>query len=386
MKKTFTAFLSFLLALVLFTPAASAAQKEITIEVGGDEVSFGEQKPLILEGYTWALREPLFQALHLKAEDIQSEYETLAVGDNNIYVQVRAIAEAVGYEIRWDPSARKVMLEEEVSEGSRGFLWKTQNLGNTVYLLGSLHVADSSFYPLKPAIESAFAEADYLGVEVDLTKANTPENQQMMLNLGTYQDGTTLKDHISPDVYEKLANILAENNLPENAMDAYKPWVAESALTTLQAAKIGYEGQSGIDLYFMNKAMEQQIPLIELESMEFQLNLLSGFPEELQEQSLSLLLDDFHHSESTLDEMGKMWKEGDDVSLQGLIDKFKKIDDLYYQEMIVERNIGMAEKIEGYLNGPDQHVYFIVVGAAHMMGEDGIVPLLEDKGFQVERL
>ncbi|MNO04822.1 TraB family protein [compost metagenome] len=53
--------------------------------------------------------------------------------------------------------------------------------------------------------------------------------------------------------------------------------------------------------------------------------------------------------------------------------------------MLVDRNVKMTEKIEGYLKGKDSSTYMIAVGAAHMLGEKGIVTLLQEKGYTVTR-
>ncbi|HER2167769.1 TPA: TraB/GumN family protein, partial [Streptococcus pyogenes] len=85
--------------------------------------------------------------------------------------------DATGYEVRWDAAARTVLLvskgaeTETVQTGGRGFMWEVESNGNTVYLVGSMHIADESFYPLRKEFEEAFAEADYLGVEIDISKA-----------------------------------------------------------------------------------------------------------------------------------------------------------------------------------------------------------------------
>ncbi|MNO06309.1 TraB family protein [compost metagenome] len=58
----------------------------------------------------------------------------------------------------------------------------------------------------------------------------------------------------------------------------------------------------------------------------------------------------------------------------------------YYQTTIKDRNIGMIEKIEGYLEDKSKETYFVVVGALHMVGKDGIVTRLKEKGYTVTRL
>ncbi|EBD8094969.1 polysaccharide biosynthesis protein GumN, partial [Salmonella enterica] len=162
------------------------------------------------------------------------------------YAPIRIVGDAAGYEVRWDGTTRTVLLvskgggTEAVQTGARGFMWEVEHNGNTVYLVGSMHIADDSFYPLRKEFEEAFAEADYLGVEIDISKAADEAQQKLIMDMGMYQDGTTLKDHVSKETYAKLGAILKQSGLQVNALDAFKPWVAETTISSLKSVKAGY--------------------------------------------------------------------------------------------------------------------------------------------------
>ena len=91
-------------------------------------------------------------------------------------------------------------------------------------------------------------------------------------------------------------------------------------------------------------------------------------------------------SKDELDKMIKAWKEGDDKTLVEQMTQDEKTDpdaakmnDL----LIYQRNGGMAGKIDELLKGKEKA--FVVVGAAHLMGEKGVLKQLEAKGYKVER-
>jgi len=233
-------------------------------------------------------------------------------------------------------------------------------------------------------MEAAFDEADYLGVEVDVSKGADPEVQELILGLGSYQDGTKVQDHVSKETYDKLTALLTELELPADSFDTFKPWVIEMTIQSLQAMASGLEGQVGIDMHFTIKAMERSIPVIELESYESQLKMFDDFSPELQEEMLSATIDNFHVIDDGLDAMATVWKTGDDAALIELTESFSESEE-YNQAMLVDRNKGMTEKVVGYLNGTKQETYLIVVGAAHMLGESGIVTSLQEQGYTVTR-
>ncbi|MBB3114548.1 hypothetical protein FHS18_006669 [Paenibacillus phyllosphaerae] len=392
-----TSLLSVLLSAGMLTSALSsaAAAPSLTVQVDGKQIEFASQQPVVDNGTTLVPLESILKALQVTLEEQTNDAITVNVDGRQVtitvqartvdgvsYVPVRLIGETVGFEVRWDAGTRAVILTEK--EASRGFLWEVKHDGNTVYLAGSMHIADSSFYPLAPAFEEAFAEADYLGVEVDVSKATDPKVQELIMNLGTYQDGTTLKDHVSAETYAMLGEILTQYGLQPNALDAYKPWVVESTLLSLQASGAGYESATGIDLYFVQKALERNIPIIELESYESQLNMFNNFSPELQELTLQAALNGFNEIDDSVDQMADMWKSGDEEGLLELTEAMV-VNEEYNKAMLVDRNKLMADKIDGYLKGTEKAEYLIVVGAAHFLGEDGIIKLLEDKGYTVTR-
>lgn len=380
-----------------------AAPQDTAVKVDNQAVQYTAGAPILEKGTTFVPLRTTLDALDAELTSTTDDSITAVVNGNTItlksklvringvtYAPIRIVGDAAGYEVRWDQATRTVLLvskggaTESAQVGGRGFMWEVQNNGNTVYLVGSMHLADESFYPLRPEFEEAFAEADYLGVEVDVSKAADEEQQKLVLDLGTYQDGTTLQDHISSETYDKLGEILKKSGLEPNALDAYKPWVVENMLAVLKVSAAGYKSGSGVDLYFVQKAAEQKIPLIELESYESQLSMFNSFSKELQEKTLRTTIDNFDVLDQSAIQMAEMWKMGNDEQLHEFTNNFSD-DAEYNKAMLTDRNIGMADKIDGYLKNGKGEEYFIVIGAAHYLGDHGIVKLLEEKGYKVER-
>lgn len=377
---------------------AMAAPLQPELKVNNKTIDFATSAPIVDQGTTLVPLRTTLEALNVKLTDVENGTIHAVAGDQQItlssktkqvdgvtYVPVRTIGEAAGYTVYWDPATRTVfLLSKATKEAGRGFMWEVQNNGNTVYLVGSMHIADDSFYPLRPEFEQAFAEADYLGVEIDLSKAADEEQQNMIMKLGMYQDGTTLKDHVSKDTYAKVGDILEQNGMKRDALDAFKPWVVETTISSLKSVMAGYEATEGIDLYFIQKALERKIPIVELESYESQLSMFDQFSKELQEKNLNAALDNFDVLDDGVDQMADMWKKGDEKALLELTNSMAG-DAEYNKAMLIDRNIGMADKIDGYLKSDKKAEYFIVVGAAHYLGEHGVIKLLEDKGYTVVR-
>jgi uncharacterized protein YbaP (TraB family) len=272
--------------------------------------------------------------------------------------------------------------------GSHGFLWKTSHGNTTVYMVGSIHVANEDFYPLDPDIESAFAESDTLVVEADVVNINQAKIMKLLEARGKYNDGTTLKDHLSQDLYNKLEETLKTFKLKASIFETYEPWYVAMMIDSLHTLKMGYNPELGIDYHFLEKATEKKMEIIQLEGAAYQLHLFDQFAPEIQVKVLESSLESVDHPEE-LNELVQFWKEGDLKGLERLTysneDQSKEYK-IYTDVLLNKRNVRMVDKIEKLLKSGENKEYFVIVGAAHFIGEQGIVKLLQDKGYIVERI
>lgn len=403
MKNWKRVLLSITISVGLMTTAvpAMAAPQQSAVKVGDQIVNYAGGSPVFDQGTTYVPLKTTLEAMNAKLTDAEDGTIHAVVDGKKItlvsklkringvtYAPVRVVGDAAGYEVRWDAKTRTILLitkgAETAKTGGRGFMWEVENNGTTVYLVGSIHIGEDSFYPLRPEFETAFKDADYLGVEIDLSKSADDAHTKLIMNMGMYQDGTTLKDHVSSETYAKVGKILEDNGMKANALDAYKPWVVESSISTLKSMKAGYQADAGVDLYFIKKAIERKIPVMELESYESQLSMFNGLSKELQEKNLNKTMDSVGVLQDDIKKMGEMWKTGNDDQLLELTNSLAT-DPEYNKALLIDRNVKMAEKIDGYLKSGKKEEYFIVVGAAHYLGEHGIVKLLQDKGYTVVR-
>ena len=267
--------------------------------------------------------------------------------------------------------------------GTPTFMWSVESGKAKVYLLGSVHVADESFYPLPAGIEEGFTASDHLVVEADITQ---PQSDAAIMAKMQYPEGKTLKTELPAEVYELLGAYLAAQGMPAAALDGMRPWAVSLTIVMQQAMKSGLNPQLGIDMHFLKKAKESELSILELESVDLQIGILSGFLEEVQGDYLRATLEDVDDFPEQMTKMVEAWRAGDVRALEDLtIEEFKERPELkpVKKALFDDRNLAMTEKIEGYLRTGD--TYFVVVGAGHLIGEAGILALLEEAGYEVKR-
>lgn len=270
-------------------------------------------------------------------------------------------------------------------------LWKVKGKRNTVYLYGSVHIVPASVYPLNGAVYQAFAKSSVLAVEADITQ-NQMVAVQLVLKKGRYSGGKTIKDDLSAETYGKLVTLLNANGLPVAQMVQFRPWFLSTVLVLRAAMGMGFSATSGIDKHFLEKAQAlinskaRPMRIVELESIPYQIKLMADLPKSLQDAMIANTIKQFPTLGATLSKIVRLWKAGDSAGLAGVLFQYYKKPPftVIYKRIFVDRNHSMTGKIVGYAAQSENH--FVVVGAGHMVGSDGIVAQLRKRGFSVTQL
>ena len=269
---------------------------------------------------------------------------------------------------------------------ARHMLWQVSDSNSSVYLLGSVHFADSTFYPLDTAITNAFDRSDELAVELDMTDtAVFMEIARQSELRGKLPAGQSLAQVLPKDVKKQLDSVCASWYLAPEVLDGFKPWSAAMTLSSVAIMRLGFDPNLGIDFYFLRSAQESKKKVVSLESAEDQIAVLvgEGLPDSLGIYYLKSTLNQMQLMDSSVTLMMGAWVKGDDSlfreamymepegsATDSLLEA--QIEDLVY----IARNRTMAQ---------DRKV-FVVVGAAHMAGKgDNVLKLLRDKGLTVEQ-
>jgi len=264
--------------------------------------------------------------------------------------------------------------------------WKaTAPSGGVAYLLGSVHFGQPEMYPLRPAVTEAFAEADALVVEVDVLALSPGTIALLFAKKGMYLDGQTLQDELRPETWAALQQAVQRQNMAMTLFDRQKPWSVAMTLTALAMKDAGYSEQWGIDQYFLKQAREEK-KIIELETLAGQIAIFDNFTPAEQDVLLQQTLKEIDKGPARINNIIKTWQTGAAEELDRLLNEhFKSTPQLKnaYRVFISERNSAMTQKLVELLT--EDQTLFVVVGAGHMVGADGIVELLRKRDYRIER-
>ncbi len=265
------------------------------------------------------------------------------------------------------------------------YLWEYRQGQSTVYLAGSIHVLKPALYPLPPQLYGAFERSDYLAVEVDPSRYPRDELQRLTADYGLLTAGKTLREVLPASLAQRLERRLEAYGIPLAALPNAKPAMMMNQLVMARLMALGYQPEYGVEQHFLGRRTHQKV--LELESLEAQLELLFDQPLDMQIQLLADSLDMELEIEPTLAGLLTAWFSGDDAAFLRLFTTQTGDSDLaqaFSRLLLNERNPGMADGIRGYLQNPG--TYFVLVGAAHLVGDHGVVSLLQDAGIRGRRI
>lgn len=276
-------------------------------------------------------------------------------------------------------------------------MWKVTDpeTGNVLYMLGTMHMVTEDTFPLPDYIMDVYNKCDGIAVEIDISEiTGDMEKLQEFSKKLLYTDGTTVKDHISAETYEKLKKYMTENFIYNEMMDSYTAGYWASQVEAVSVMNIRKIDTDGVDSKFIEMAQNDNKEVISIENIDVQTNALSAASDELADYLISSIIDEAadmpSYTKDFAEEYDK-WASGDVDSLdfESNIDEelpgdLKDDYEEYADVILYSRNDGMAEKAEEFLkNGKN---YFFMVGAAHFAGDKGVDDLLEAKGYKVERV
>jgi uncharacterized protein len=270
------------------------------------------------------------------------------------------------------------------AQTGKNFLWKVEDASGAVaYLLGSLHVLTPEWYPLSATINKAYAESKTLVEEVDIDETNDPAVMMSALAKAMLTDGKTLDQIVAPEVFAEVKRRVEKSGLPMMAIQRMKPWLVAITLMgpTLQAA--GYKPELGVDRHFYDRAKASGLKREALETLTYQLDRFDQLSPKLQEDLLKTTMEDLDTEVSGVKEMAQAWSFGNVDSMEKLTLAALQESPELYKRLLVERNLNWIPKVETCLK--EKAGCFVVVGAAHLVGPDGLPALLAKKGYKVSQ-
>ena len=259
-------------------------------------------------------------------------------------------------------------------------VWTVKGRTNTVYFAGSVHALPKEHAHFPEQLERAYDAAQVVMLEVDLDDMDPLEAVQFITANGTLPTDQSLVDVVGEKDYARVSRLAGDLGIPEMAITKLEPWAAALVLTQFALVKTGFDSNLGIDMQITERAKKDGKPVEGLETVVDQLGVFDArsFPE--QTRFLLDSTDDAEHLGEDLSKLIDAWRTGDLRALEKEFAKERAKSPALYDALLVVRNHQWMPKIEALL-GSDQD-YLVVVGTLHYVGKDGLLALLEKRGFK----
>ena len=263
-------------------------------------------------------------------------------------------------------------------------MWRADGETNSVYVLGSIHLLRAEDHPLPRVIDVAYADAEILVMELDMDDLDPVSTQAAFSRAGVLRDGTTLRDLIGDERYAAAEETAARLDIPLDMLDSSEPWLAAITVELMVLYRNGFDPRLGIEMTMTTRAAADGKPIEGLESVDEQLSFLDGLSLDAQAEMLLQVLEQGAELRDSIDTMIAAWRRGDMAVLEHeLLESMEEQTELG-DALIWNRNRRWADTIVTWLD--DDRDYLVIVGALHLVGEEGVPALLEARGVDIQQL
>jgi len=261
-------------------------------------------------------------------------------------------------------------------------VWVLKDEDTTIYFFGTFHLLDGKSEWFNDEVKTAFDASQELYLEI-LTPDDPAALQPLIMKYAVDMSGKTLSSRLSAKARIELAAQLAEAKLPAGALEMFEPWFAATALTSLQAKKLGLSPENGPEAVLTKAAKAAGKPVGELETFEAQIAMLDALPESEQLDFLDETLDETKQLDTEFPTMIKAWSTGDSDKLAALLNEGLGENTILYKMLLKDRNAKWADWVVARMAKPG--TVMVAVGAGHLAGKDSLLAILDKRGFKSQR-
>ena len=261
-------------------------------------------------------------------------------------------------------------------------VWKVSKGSSELFIGGTIHVLSADDYPLPDEFSQAYRQAQMVVLETDLAAMAKPEIQQQLIKRMRYRKGNTVKNDLSEESYKALSDYLLSIGLSIEMFKQYKVSMIVISLLMNELQRLGM-ANTGVDHYFNSLAKDEGKALSQLESVEVQLDVLENLGKGHEDEIILSTIKEMKELSLIMGSMKKAWRTGDTQTLEDIgLSPMKRDFPVLYQLLLVDRNNAWLPKIEALLLTPE--VEFVLMGALHLVGTEGIITRLQQLGYEVE--
>jgi uncharacterized protein len=287
-----------------------------------------------------------------------------------------------------DPSKLALRLNTDVPAVKTGApaMWRIADGDSRVYLFGTFHLLPKDVKWTTPAYKTAMADAEVTVIEVDTMSSYAKSvTSSLVFERGVNASFESLSGILGKDRYAKLQKLADRYHISEKSLQRMRPWLAMVNVSAAALNAAGFDRGMGVERIVMADAADEDDRVAFLESIEDQIKTLASLEGPEMLANMDLTIEQLNALDAEMGPMLAAWLKGDVVALDRYCsDDMRRRAPGVYKTILVDRNRNWIAPIERWLGKKDD--YFVAVGAAHLVGRDSVIAMLEKKGYKVERI
>ena len=262
-------------------------------------------------------------------------------------------------------------------------LWKIEgdSLEQPSYLYGTIHLIEGAdfFYP-KRTLEF-FDRSENIVFEIDMNELQDPLVVFGLMNKAMMPDDISLRDLLDEEEYKMVQEHFAEIGLPLVFLERLKPmFLTVFASGDMQPGDLQAGEVKSYEFEFLERAQQQSKNISGLESLDFQ---LSVFDSSSYEDQADMLVESIAMGSTGNDmfrEAVRLYRAQNINAMMKMMEGGEMGHGKYNDLLLGNRNRRWIAKMEELMEAGQS---FFAVGAGHLGGDDGVIWLLRDQGYQV---
>ncbi len=261
------------------------------------------------------------------------------------------------------------------------FLWSLRQGAVTHYLQGSVHLLPESAHPLPAALDAAYDNAAVLVFEADISALSAPERQGQLMSAAR-GPASGLRASLPAALYGRLERRAQQVGLPLSMCEPFKAWFCALSLEVFTYQQAGFSSALGLDQHYHARALAEGKTVGALETVDAHLDLFAGMSKAAARQMLEQSLDEDATAASEPLALYRSWRNNDRAALEHLVADMRREYPQIHQRLLVARNHAWLPQLKERLLGATPQL--IIVGAAHLVGDEGLIPLLAAEGLRMQ--
>lgn len=276
------------------------------------------------------------------------------------------------------------------NESNEYFLWEVKINDTEFTLAGSVHTGKPELLPLPDAYIDAYQKADKVVFELESNGEELVNKIFSYAKKDSLDESQFLNLFLSDDSKEILKVLFEGKETMLNRYYQYEGWMLNMAVAGRRSILLGYDPELSVDKFFYDLAVNDGKPIIGLDKIETQLQLLDfDVPLETQIKILESGIQRAEHQaladKALYDCFYKNKQKKFEEAFLASMDMSNPQIKAMYTRIFINRNKAWVDKMIR-LSEKQTGKYFMLVGSGHYFGPGNVRELLEEKGYEVSPL